>query len=131
MAASGRLPIYSPGPFTLLNVCGNYSRSNCSQDVTKLTPVSPEVISRQATINIGTIGHVAHGKSTVVKAISGVQTVRFKNELERNITIKLGEYVTLSYKIFPPSKVRQAALVKSTLAICFLLVLFGVFISGR
>lgn len=39
----------------------------------------------------GTIGHVAHGKSTIVKAISGVQTVRFKNELERNITIKLGE----------------------------------------
>jgi len=33
---------------------------------------------------------VAHGKSTVVKAISGVQTVRFKTELERNITIKLG-----------------------------------------
>lgn len=59
-------------------------------DITKLTPLSPEVISRQATINIGTIGHVAHGKSTVVKAISGVQTVRFKNELERNITIKLG-----------------------------------------
>lgn len=60
------------------------------QDISKLTPLSPEVISRQATINIGTIGHVAHGKSTVVKAISGVQTVRFKNELERNITIKLG-----------------------------------------
>ena len=40
-------------------------------DVTKLTPLSPEVISRQATINIGTIGHVAHGKSTVVKALSG------------------------------------------------------------
>ena len=33
---------------------------------------------------------MAHGKSTVVKAMSGVQTVRFKNELERNITIKLG-----------------------------------------
>jgi translation initiation factor 2 subunit 3 len=33
---------------------------------------------------------VAHGKSTVVKALSGVQTVRFKTELERNITIKLG-----------------------------------------
>ncbi|KAI2809595.1 hypothetical protein RDWZM_003173 [Blomia tropicalis] len=59
-------------------------------DKAKLTPLTPEVISRQATINIGTIGHVAHGKSTVVKAISGVQTVRFKNELERNITIKLG-----------------------------------------
>eukprot|EP01136_Pigoraptor_vietnamica_P005499 Opistho-1_new@37232 len=58
--------------------------------VENLTPLTPEVISRQATVNIGTIGHVAHGKSTVVKALSGVQTVRFKNELERNITIKLG-----------------------------------------
>ncbi|XP_057339812.1 histone-lysine N-methyltransferase SUV39H2-like isoform X1 [Microplitis mediator] len=58
-------------------------------DTSKLTALSAEVISRQATINIGTIGHVAHGKSTIVKAISGVQTVRFKNELERNITIKL------------------------------------------
>jgi translation initiation factor 2 gamma subunit (eIF-2gamma) len=38
----------------------------------------------------GTIGHVAHGKSTVVKALTGVLTVRFKNEKERNITIKLG-----------------------------------------
>ncbi len=52
--------------------------------------MTPEVISRQATINIGTIGHVAHGKSTVVKSLSGVLTVRFKNEKERNITIKLG-----------------------------------------
>ncbi len=44
-------------------------------DVAKLHPLSPEVISRQATINIGTIGHVAHGKSTVVKAVSGVQVL--------------------------------------------------------
>lgn len=67
-------------------------------DVTTLNPLSPEIISRQATINIGTIGHVAHGKSTVVKAISGVQTVRFKNELERNITIKLGYANAKIYK---------------------------------
>uniref|UniRef100_A0AC34FKP7 Protein-synthesizing GTPase n=1 Tax=Panagrolaimus sp. ES5 TaxID=591445 RepID=A0AC34FKP7_9BILA len=65
------------------------------QDISKvkpseLNPLTEEVISRQATINIGTIGHVAHGKSTLVKAISGVHTVKFKNELERNITIKLG-----------------------------------------
>jgi GTPase len=43
------------------------------QDIKNLTPLSPEAISRQATLNIGTIGHVAHGKSTVVRAISGVQ----------------------------------------------------------
>eukprot|EP00736_Rhodelphis_marinus_P012389 Rmarinus@m.3534 len=67
-------------------------------DPAKLNPLTPEIISRQATINIGTIGHVAHGKSTVVKAISGVQTVRFKNELERNITIKLGYANAKLYK---------------------------------
>ncbi|CAD6960975.1 unnamed protein product [Tilletia controversa] len=67
-------------------------------DISKLHPLSPEVISRQATINIGTIGHVAHGKSTVVKSISGVQTVRFKNELVRNITIKLGYANAKIYK---------------------------------
>ncbi|GJU21076.1 eukaryotic translation initiation factor 2 subunit gamma-like protein [Tanacetum coccineum] len=48
--------------------------------------------------DLSTIGHVAHGKSTVVKAISGVQTVRFKNELERNITIKLGYANAKIYK---------------------------------
>jgi len=67
-------------------------------NVKALTPLTPEVISRQATVNIGTIGHVAHGKSTVVKAISGVQTVRFKHELERNITIKLGYANAKLYK---------------------------------
>ncbi|KAI8143930.1 eukaryotic translation initiation factor 2 subunit 3 [Fennellomyces sp. T-0311] len=71
-------------------------------DVSKLTALSPEVISKQATINIGTIGHVAHGKSTVVKAISGVQTVRFKNEMERNITIKLGYANAKIYKCDNP-----------------------------
>merc|ERR1712066_781972 len=69
-------------------------------DVTTLNPLTPEVISRQATINIGTIGHVAHGKSTVVKALSGVHTVRFKNELERNITIKLGYANAKIYRSF-------------------------------
>jgi translation initiation factor 2 subunit 3 len=49
-----------------------------------------KIILHQATINIGTIGHVAHGKSTVIKSITNVQTIRFKNELARNITIKLG-----------------------------------------
>ncbi|EOD45226.1 HR1 repeat rho-binding protein [Neofusicoccum parvum] len=67
-------------------------------DVGSLNPLTDYIIARQATINIGTIGHVAHGKSTVVKAISGVQTVRFKNELERNITIKLGYANAKIYK---------------------------------
>lgn len=48
------------------------------------------IIENQATINIGTIGHVAHGKTTIVQCISGMSTIRYKAELERNITIKLG-----------------------------------------
>jgi translation initiation factor 2 subunit 3 len=71
-------------------------------DISKITPLSPEVISRQATINIGTIGHVAHGKSTCVKAISGVQTVRFSSEKIRNITIKLGYANAKIYKCDNP-----------------------------
>jgi translation initiation factor 2 subunit 3 len=42
----------------------------------EINPLTPEIISRQATQNIGTIGHVAHGKSTLVLAVSGVSTVR-------------------------------------------------------
>merc|ERR1719162_2665332 len=71
-------------------------------DVSKLTPLTPEVISRQATMNIGTIGHVAHGKSTVVKGLSGIHTVKFKAEKERNITIKLGYANAKIYKCDDP-----------------------------
>lgn len=67
-------------------------------DPSRLTALTPQVISRQATMNIGTIGHVAHGKSTVVKAISGVKTIRFQKELIRNITIKLGYANAKIYK---------------------------------
>merc|ERR550537_1633163 len=72
-------------------------------DAKKLNPLSPEVISRQATINVGTIGHVAHGKSTVVKGLSGIHTIRFKQEKERNITIKLGYANAKLYKSDDPA----------------------------
>lgn len=59
-------------------------------DITKLNPLSPEIIVNQSTINIGTIGHVAHGKTTVVLALSGVKTIRTRDELKNNITMRLG-----------------------------------------
>ncbi|CAF0778360.1 unnamed protein product [Adineta ricciae] len=65
-------------------------QSTVDLDLSKLSPLTPEVISRQATINIGTIGHVAHGKSTVVKSLSGVSTIRFEKEKKENKTINLG-----------------------------------------
>ncbi|KAA3670776.1 translation initiation factor 2 subunit 3, partial [Paragonimus westermani] len=78
--------------------CKLASQNVDALDVSILTPLTPDVISRQATINIGTIGHVAHGKTTVVRAISTVHTIRHKNELIRNITIKLGYANAKIYK---------------------------------
>lgn len=56
----------------------------------RILETNADVMSRQATINIGVIGHVAHGKTTLVKAMTGVKTVKFKQECVRNITMKLG-----------------------------------------
>ena len=47
---------------------------------------------------MGTIGHVAHGKSTLVRAVSETNTVRHFREMFRNITIKLGYANSKLYK---------------------------------
>lgn len=39
---------------------------------------------------IGTAGHIDHGKTTLVKALTGIDTDRLKEEKERGITIELG-----------------------------------------
>eukprot|EP01113_Clastostelium_recurvatum_P035356 TRINITY_DN4919_c0_g1_i3.p1 TRINITY_DN4919_c0_g1~~TRINITY_DN4919_c0_g1_i3.p1 ORF type:complete len:442 (-),score=89.09 TRINITY_DN4919_c0_g1_i3:28-1353(-) len=72
------------------------------EDISELSPVDPRVMAQQATINIGIIGHVTHGKSTLAKALSGVTTVRHHNELLRGITIKLGYANAKIYKCDNP-----------------------------
>lgn len=47
-------------------------------------------LPRQPEVNIGTIGHVDHGKTTLVQALTGVWAARHSEELRRGITIKLG-----------------------------------------
>jgi translation initiation factor 2 subunit 3 len=47
-------------------------------------------LPRQPEVNIGTIGHVDHGKTTLVQALTGVWASRHSEELKRGITIKLG-----------------------------------------
>ncbi len=39
---------------------------------------------------VGTAGHIDHGKTRLVKALTGVDTDRFKEEQERGITIDIG-----------------------------------------
>jgi len=47
-------------------------------------------LPKQPEVNIGTIGHVDHGKTTLVQALTGVWAARHSEELKRGITIKLG-----------------------------------------
>lgn len=41
-------------------------------------------------IVIGSAGHIDHGKSSIVKAITNIDPTRLKEEIEKNITIDLG-----------------------------------------
>jgi translation initiation factor 2 subunit 3 len=50
----------------------------------------PTPLPRQPEMNIGTMGHVDHGKTTLVQALTGVWASRHSEELKRGITIKLG-----------------------------------------
>lgn len=47
-------------------------------------------MSRPATFVLGTAGHIDHGKTSLVQALTGVDTDRWKEEKERGITIDLG-----------------------------------------
>ena len=49
-----------------------------------------KALPRQPEINIGTMGHVDHGKTTLVQALTGFWVSRHSEELKRGITIKLG-----------------------------------------
>ncbi len=49
-------------------------------------------------VNIGVVGHVSHGKTTLVEAITGKLTLQHSEELKRGITIKLGYADATIYK---------------------------------
>ncbi len=52
----------------------------------------------QPEVNIGTLGHVDNGKSTIVQALTGVWTGKHSEELRRGITIRVGYADTTFYK---------------------------------
>lgn len=55
---------------------------------------------KQPCVNIGMVGHVDHGKTTLVSALCGVWTDRHSEELKRGISIRLG-YADTTFRRCP------------------------------
>ena len=53
---------------------------------------------QQPCVNIGTAGHVDHGKTTLIQALTGVWTSAHSEELKRGITIRVGYADAAFYK---------------------------------
>jgi translation initiation factor 2 subunit 3 len=55
---------------------------------------------RQPEVNIGLVGHVDHGKTTLVQALSGQWTDQHSEEMKRGISIRLG-YADATFRECP------------------------------
>ena len=56
------------------------------------------LLPKQPEVNIGTSGHVDHGKTTLTQAITGIWASAHSEELKRGITIKVGYADAAFYK---------------------------------
>jgi len=56
--------------------------------------------NRQPEVNIGLVGHVDHGKTTLVQALSGSWTDQHSEEMKRGISIRLG-YADATFRECP------------------------------
>ena len=70
----------------------------------------------QAEMNIGMIGHVDHGKSSLVQAFSGKFPDTHSEEIRRGISIRLGyadcEFRITKDKIYTTDKVKDSTLLR-------------------
>ncbi len=67
----------------------------------------------QSSANVGLCGHVDHGKTTLVSALSGVWTERYSDEINRGTTIKLGYSESAIYECPECGKVYTTEIVKN------------------
>src|SRR5213596_1188230 len=51
---------------------------------------APLYCSRMKSVIVGTAGHIDHGKTSLIKALTGIDADRLEEEKRRGITIDLG-----------------------------------------
>jgi translation initiation factor 2 subunit 3 len=68
-------------------------------------------------VNIGMVGHVDHGKTTLVKSLSGVWTDQHSEEVKRGISIRLG-YADATFRKCPSCPEPDAYTVDELCSIC-------------
>jgi translation initiation factor 2 subunit 3 len=71
----------------------------------------------EASVNIGMVGHVDHGKTTLVSALSGVWTDQHSEEVKRGISIRLG-YANVTFQRCPQCPEPEAYTVASVCEKC-------------
>lgn len=69
--------------------------------------------------NIGMVGHVAHGKTTLIEALTGKLTLTHSEELKRGITIRLGYADARIYKCKKCGKFSTTASTAAKCPYCF------------
>ena len=68
------------------------------EEGSKVTEIKHAGQWQQAVVNIGMVGHVDHGKTSLTQALTGKWTDTHSEELKRGISIKLGYADTVFFK---------------------------------
>ena len=104
--SKGSLASYSMSKFALMSLCQTMRNEGWDKGI-RVTAICPGWVNTDMAkekfernkphVNVGTIGHVDHGKSTLVNFLTGQETDRLTEEKQRGLTINLG-FTHFEYK---------------------------------
>ncbi len=79
------------------------SKTETKSEKIELSAEQKAIIDGQPEINIGLVGHVDHGKTTLTEKLTGKWTDTHSEEIKRGITIRLG-YADIIFRKCPQEK---------------------------